>query len=157
MFRATHRNRLALPVLSATNGGPECPLYIPRSVSQRLSCFQRVLNSFLCLALTTKGLERLALEVQDVLLADRGTRGDVPAAQHFSNLAGDFHLVIADVLALSHEVYAQLEHSQNILAGSGNIVARLWRLVPGASEVEGALLGIGKNAFAIHSDLVGVV
>src|SRR3989475_7820807 len=50
---------------------------ILNSIPQRLPRLQRVLNPFLRLAFAAKGLERLALEIQNILLADRSDRGHV--------------------------------------------------------------------------------
>src|SRR5438105_1676392 len=84
------------------------------SIPQRLPCLQCVLNPLLCLLLTAKRLEPLALEIQNVLFADRRTGRDVAAAQHFGDLCAQPHFVISDVFALAHEVNAHLERGQKI-------------------------------------------
>jgi len=45
-----------------------------------------VLNPLLCFALAAQRFESLALEVEDVLLADRRSGGDLAAAEDFGDL-----------------------------------------------------------------------
>ena len=56
-------------------------------VPQRLPRLQGVLNSLLRLFLAAKRFEPLALEIQDVLLAHRRSRRNLPAAEDFGDLA----------------------------------------------------------------------
>src|ERR1051326_9098731 len=71
----------------------------PRSVAQRFTCFECVLNSFLRLLLSAKRLEGLAFEIKKILLTYRRSRGHISAAEHFSDLVPDFHFVLCNVLA----------------------------------------------------------
>src|SRR2546426_7692815 len=102
------------------------------SIPQCLARLQRVLNPLLRLLLSAQRFEPLALQVEHVLLADRRARGHVPAAEDLSDFGGQLHLVLGDVIALTHEVDAQLERSQDVLAGRGDVGARHGRLVAAA-------------------------
>jgi len=126
------------------------------SIPQCLTSFQRVLNPFLGLALAAQRLECLAFEVEQVLFADRGCRGDVSAAQDFGHFVSNLHFVIGDVIALAHQVNAHLQGSENIFTGRPNIATRDWRFIAGVQEFQRACFSIRQHAFAVHGDVVGM-
>src|SRR5438045_103438 len=117
-------------------------LLISASIPQHLSGFQRVLNALLRFALAAKRLERLSLQIEQVLLADGCTWSDVPSTQDFGDLPSQFHLIFGDVLALPHEVHSHLERREYVLSGSGDVSAGRGRLVTRPNKFEGAPLGI---------------
>ena len=77
------------------------------SVAQRLTGFQRVLNSLLRLLFAAEGFEGFALQIENVLFADGRAGGDVTPAEDFGDLCAQLLLVIADEAALAHEVDAE--------------------------------------------------
>src|SRR5947209_20384012 len=72
----------------------------------RLQRLQRVLNPFLRLAFAAKGLERLALEIQNILLADRSARGHVAPQRTSATSVPSF---TSYSVMSAHEAHAQLE------------------------------------------------
>src|SRR5260370_3500242 len=56
------------------------------SIPQRFPRLQCVLNPLLRLLLTAQRFEALALQIKNVLLAHRRSRGDVAAAEDFGDL-----------------------------------------------------------------------
>src|SRR5579884_606804 len=78
-------------------------------IPQRLPRLQGVLNSFLGLSLSAERLERLPLQIQNVLLADRSSRRNMSSAEHFRDLGSDLHFMITDVPTLPHQVNAQFQ------------------------------------------------
>ena len=96
----------------------------PRSqdslVSQRLSGLQRVLNALERLALAAQLEKRLALEVQEVLLADRRLMRQRAAGQDVGERAADDRVVIADPAGAPGEVDAELDRRQHRLAADRN-------------------------------------
>src|SRR5579864_1632631 len=79
------------------------------SIPQRLPRLQRVLYPLLRLPLAAQRFESLALQIQQILLAHRRSRCHIAAAQHLGHLVADLLLMVADVLALPHQMHAQLE------------------------------------------------
>src|SRR5215469_17399504 len=124
------------------------------SIAKRLPGLQRVLNSLLRFAFAAQGLESFALQIQDVLLADWRSGRNIPPTQNFRHLIADLDFVLGDVVRLAHQMNSDFESSQDILAGRGNVPARLWRLIAGAYKFERPCFGVRKYPFAIHGDLV---
>src|SRR5207302_8744481 len=79
------------------------------SIPERLPRLQCVLNPLLRLLLTAKRLEPFALEIKDVVFANRRTGRDVASAQHFGDFCAQLDFVVCDVVTLAHEVNAHLE------------------------------------------------
>src|SRR5947209_11378945 len=79
----------------------------------RLQRLQRVLNPFLRLAFAAKGLERLALEIQNILLADRSARGHVAPQRTSATSVPSFTsysvMYSPGRMRRTHEAHAQLE------------------------------------------------
>src|SRR6266404_962059 len=125
------------------------------SVSQRLPGLQRVLNSFLRLFLSAERLERLPLQVEQVLFADGSPGSDIATANNFGNLVAKLLFVVADELALTHEVHTHFEGGQNVFPGGWNIRAHYRRLIGGVHEFKSAGFRFEKNTIAIHRDAVG--
>src|SRR4051794_36860971 len=125
-----------------------------RLIPQGLPRLQRVLNPLLRLLLTTQRLERLPLQIEQILFTHWSSRRDIPATEHLRNFAPDLHFMIAYVLALPHEMNPKLQRRQDALAGSGNIGSHYWRTVAFLHQFESATLGVGEQAFAVHSDHV---
>jgi hypothetical protein len=98
-------------------------------IPQRLPRLQRVLNPLLSFLLTAKRLKTFALQIQNVLLADRSAPSDVAAAENFRDFRGQLYFVFGDVVALAHQVNPHFEGSENVFSGGGNVGAWLRRLV----------------------------
>src|SRR5438270_13728718 len=113
-------------------------------VAQRLSRFQRVLNSFLRFLLAAKRFEGLAFEIEDELLADRSSRCYIPAAEHLRNLCAELDLILSDEVSLAHEMHSHFQCGQQTFAGSRNVGARHGRLVSGSRQLQSPRLGVGK-------------
>src|SRR6267378_1360431 len=129
---------------------------IPRSIPQGLARLQRELDSLLRLFLAAQRFEALALQVQDVLLAHGRARREIAAAQHFGDLVADFDFVVANEVALPHQVDAHLERRQNVLARGGDIGTHHRGVVAGPYQLERTGLRIGQDALAIHADVVEI-
>src|SRR5207244_8320984 len=123
---------IAMTICSTWNTSPICrsvprgnrsPFGLSGLTGSKIPRLQRVLNPLLRLLLSTQRFEPLALQVEHVLLADRRARGHVPTTEDLGDFGGELHLVLGDVIALTHEVDAQLERGQDVLAGRGNVGA----------------------------------
>src|SRR6266849_510292 len=128
----------------------------PNSISQRLHGFQGVLDSFLSFLLTAQRLEGFPLQVEQVLLADRSSGGDISATNNLGDLVAQLELVVADELALPHQVDTHLERSQNVFPGCRNVRSHHRRLITSAQQFEGASFGVREQSLTIHRDVVGI-
>src|SRR5205085_1305764 len=82
--------------------------------------------------------ESFALQVEQVLLAHRSSRRDRAAADHLCDFVPNLHVVVADVLALSHQVDTELQRRQNVFARGGDIGAHRWWSVAFAHQLRQA-------------------
>lgn len=76
--------------------------YFQDLVPQRFPGLQRELNPLLRLLLPAQRLKTFAFQVEQVLFAYRHAWGNVAATEDFRDFCRDLHVVIADVLCLSH-------------------------------------------------------
>ena len=94
-------------------------------VSERFSGLERKGDALLGFAFSAERQERLALKVEEILLADDGAGGNGASAQDVGNVVGDFLVVVADVVGLAHQVDAEFQRRQRAFAGSRDF-ARSW-------------------------------
>src|SRR5579871_327126 len=90
---------------------------LPPSVSQRLAGFEREGNPLLGFPFAAQRQERLALEIEQILLAHGRAGRDAASAQHMRHFIGYVRIVLADKFSLAHGVDAELERGQHTLAG----------------------------------------
>src|SRR5271166_4092941 len=86
------------------------------SVPQRLACFQREPDAFGGLFFTAQREKRRAFEIQQIVLGQQGSGGDIASRKNMRHMVCHLHIVVADELALAHEINAELERSQHALA-----------------------------------------
>src|SRR6266576_3691909 len=128
----------------------------PSSISQCLPRLQCVLDSFLSLLLTAERLEGFPLQVEQVLLADRSSGGDISATDNLRDLVAQLELVVGNELALPHQVDTHLERSQNVFPGRRNVRSHHRRLITSAHQFESAGFGVREQSLTIHRDVVGI-
>src|ERR1019366_6641925 len=126
------------------------------SVSERLARLQSVLNPREGLGLAAQLEKRLALEIQDVLLADRRLLRQRAAGQDERQRAADERVVVADSAGAPREVDAELERGEHALAANADGCADGWRTIAFAHALERDGLRIGHESIAIHGDAVDV-
>ena len=78
-------------------------------VPERFASFERVLNPFERLALAEQAQERLALEVEQMLLTDHCRVRQVAAREDVGELAADERVVIGRSAAAPGEMHPELE------------------------------------------------
>ena len=66
--------------------------------------------------------------------ADRGARRYISAAQNLGNLMPEFHLIVCDMSALTHQVHAQLEGRQDALTGRRNVGPKHRSFIAGSNQ-----------------------
>src|ERR1035437_580906 len=125
-----------------------------KSISQRLAGFEGEGDALLRFWLAAEGEEGFALEVEDVLFADQGSRCDAASGENVSGPASDFLVMFGCVAGLAHEKDTGLEGGQGRCAGCGNLRARLRRHVAGVGERCGLGLCVEKQPLAIEGDAV---
>src|SRR5262245_6772371 len=84
-------------------------IWLSLSIAQRFPGLERVRDPLERLRLPHQAQEHLALELEQVLLADRVLLVDVPAAQNVSELARHVDIVFARVAGLAVEVQQDAE------------------------------------------------
>src|SRR4029079_2145313 len=114
------------------------------SVPKRLALLQRVLDAVAGLRFPAQREEPFTLEVEDVLLADRGARGHRPARQRAGEVAGDHGVVRGDLVRAQEVDQRLLERRLTPFAHDAD-AAGWGRAVPGAREAERDLLGVGDD------------
>src|ERR1051326_674080 len=125
------------------------------SVSQRLPALQRVLNAFERFPLAAQFQKRFALEVEQVLFADRRLVRERTSREDVRERPADDLIVIGNAPGAPREVDAELEGRTQRFAADGNGRSRRRTLIPLARALERELLRIGDQAVAIHRDAVG--
>src|ERR1035437_1385651 len=126
-----------------------------KSISQRLAGFQGEGDALLRFWLAAEGEEGFALEVEDVLLADQGSRRDAAAGENVGRPAGYFLVVLGCVAGLTHEKDTGLEGGQGRCAGRGNLRARLRSRVACRGQCCCLGLGVEEQPLAVEGNAVG--
>src|SRR5262245_32781905 len=140
----------------STSGGPLPRSTILNSVPQRLAGFERVLHALERLALAAQFQERLALEIEQMLLADGRLMGQRAAGEHVRQRASDERVVIADSATAPGQMDAELERGEQAVAAHGNRRTRQLALVPFANPLERERLGVGHQPLPVHRDAIGI-
>src|SRR5215472_18002078 len=108
-LEVTRRDRKAAP-------GPE--LFIRtgiRLISQRLSGFERVGNSFLRFSLSAQANESFALQIENVLLRNRLWRRNAAARQYVCQFSCDHRVVVTGEFAANEHMDCQFRSGQEFL------------------------------------------
>src|SRR5204862_6465940 len=131
------RARAARPILyRRSSPTPPCLHAALASIPQYLSRLQRVLNAGQRPAFAAQLQERLALEVEQVLLADGRLVRQRTACEDVGERAPDHRVVIADPAGAPGEVDAELQRRKHTLAADGNRRARNRRTISFARTLE---------------------
>src|SRR5579863_7351912 len=92
-------------------------------IPQRLSGLEGEGDALLSFALAAEGDEGLALEVQQILLADESACSDPAAAENVGRPSRDLLIVLGSVACLAHQENSRFERGQRRCAGCGNACA----------------------------------
>src|SRR5438067_9355328 len=148
-----YSHRPWMPGMS-TSGVPWPCSTITRSVPQRLSRLQCVLNPFQCLALAAQLQERLALEIEQVLLGYRGLLRQRSAREHIRERPADGRIVIGDPAGAPREMDAEFQRREHAVAADANAARRRRTLISFVHTVKRELFRIGHQAIAVHRDAI---
>src|SRR3954470_14510245 len=126
-------------------------------VPERLAGFQCVLDALERLALATQFQERFALQIEEVLLADRRLVRQCAAGKNVGQRAADDRVVVANPPAAPGEMDPELQGGEHGVAANDD--ARAWRrtLVSLADAVERQFFRICHQTLAVHGDAVGLI
>src|SRR5947208_8159705 len=128
----------------------------PRLVTQRLACLERVLNPLECLSFSAELEERLALELEQVLLGDSRLMRQRSAGENPCERPAKQRVVVADTSGAPSKVDAELQCCLQVLAAHRDCRARRMRLIAFACAFNRRRLRIRNLTFAIHRDRVGL-
>src|SRR5574340_1494401 len=117
-------------------------------IPQRLAGLQRVGDALLGFTLTAEADERLALQIEDVLLRNGLWRGDRSAGKDISELSGHDAVVFGGVFAAHEHVNAEPGRGIKFLPEDADFRGR-GRMISGTNHCQRRLLRIGNLAVAI--------
>src|SRR6202021_1568395 len=112
------------------------------SIAQGLAGFEGVANALLRFALATEREEMLALQIKEVLFADRRAGGDVASAKDGGEVRSDGDVVISGVFAFVQHVDAKTEGGEHAVSGRGNAGDGERGLVAGFGKRDGLGPGV---------------
>src|SRR6185437_11709405 len=125
------------------------------SVPQRFALGQHVLDALAGLGFPAQREERLALEVEDVLLADRRASRDGPAREDARQVAAHLGVVLADLVRALEVVQRAPQRGGAGLADDPDHPRRR-RPVAGAGDPQRQRLGVGEQRLAGEGDRVAL-
>src|ERR671937_1607538 len=119
-----------------TSAGPAPWSMIRTSVPQRLAGFERVLDTLQRPPFAAKLQKRLALQIEELLLADRGLVRQRSAGENPGERASYQRVVIADAASPPGEMHAEFQRRQHAIAADGNRRSRRRRVVASAGSLQ---------------------
>src|SRR6516162_9893304 len=138
---------------TSTSAGPlPCSMNGRISIPQRFARLERVLDALKGLSLAAELEERLALEIQQLLLADGGLVRERSAGETPRQRPADQRVVIADAARAPRQVDTQFQRGQKAVAADRNRRPRLWPAVALTYAFERDRLGVGHDALTVHRD-----
>src|SRR5438876_515527 len=105
-----------------TSGSPLPRSIISISVPERLASLQCVLNPLESLALAAELEHRLALEIEQILLAHGSRMGQRSAGHDERERAADQRVVVADSSGTPSQMEAELQRCQHRVAADEHVV-----------------------------------
>src|SRR5215213_1808583 len=126
------------------------PSSVPPSIPKRLARLQHVRDALLRLPVSAEREERLALQIQKVLLGDARLVVEVAARQDARELLADDGVVVGDEAAALQLVYAELDGRERGVAERGHVLALARLRVARGREAQHFLLSVGDEAIRVH-------
>src|SRR5690606_6174398 len=124
------------------------------SISKWLSAGNYSLYSLKCFPFPTQGDESLTFQVQEILLADLLRRRQVATTHHMSDLARNLCVMIGDVIAFTHAVYASQEQRETCPSLYFDVVRLDRHRVSRCSHVEHSGFRVSKLTVDVHGNPV---
>src|SRR6185503_15826307 len=119
------------------------------SVPERLVVLKHVLHARLRQRLSAQADERLALELEDLVLGDGVRCARAAAAQNVGELHRDLGVVRARISAIDQRIDQHVERGNPTVAGQ-LVGARRGRVIARVGQADRALLGLPQLARAVE-------
>ncbi len=116
-----------------------------------------MLNPLERLSFAAQLQKSLALEIQQILFADRRLVRQRTAGEDVRERPSDDGVVIADAARAPGKVYAELECGEHAFAAHENARPRRRALIAFPHALERMRLGVRKETLAVHRDAVRLV
>src|SRR5262249_19985961 len=123
-------------------------IYHHASIPQRLPCLQSVPDAIEGLGLAAELEERLALQVQQVVLGHGRGVWKGPARQDEREGPSDQGIVIAEATSPPSEMHTELQSGEQVFPTDRDF-AQGRRLIASSSQLQRSLFGIGHEPVAV--------